>query len=320
MPALPSSSWELTTRAPWHDLFAGGFGCVKIGPRFLGKQTCWNLPGLRLLVVAPVPRLWIWFHWKEELEPQIWGMAMGKVQSRKSRRLGFFDGSFLKDYGEAFEEGDIIGTETQKFTKFHQVPETWEVSFKLPGNISQTYELCCWVITATLEASVTPVWMINLAAYVLHIFHLGLDTLPRPFPILDFIKRLRAFFGVSCWAFQRLHVGPREADGVLQQEWPWLGCSLQVSWLKKSTKFFMTAASVDFKMRNAAFLLFDRWMPPPFAKGTPPCFFLWVDRLSPDMQGIGLKPHICGKVGKILREKTGKITVSIWGKTIRLSF
>lgn len=67
---------------------------------------------------------------------------MGKVQSRKSRRLGFFDGSFLKDYGEAFEEGDIIGTETQKFTKFHQVPETGEVS-KLPGNISQTYELCC---------------------------------------------------------------------------------------------------------------------------------------------------------------------------------
>ena len=51
-------------------------------------------------------------------------------------------GSSLKDYGEAFEEGDIIGTETQKFTKFHQVPETGEVS-KLPGNISQTYELCC---------------------------------------------------------------------------------------------------------------------------------------------------------------------------------
>ena len=59
-----------------------------------------------------------------------------------------------------------------------------------------------------------------VTAYVLHLFHLGLDTLPRPFPILDFIKRLRAFFGVSFWAFQRLHVGPREADGVLQQEWP----------------------------------------------------------------------------------------------------
>lgn len=35
----------------------------------------------------------------------------------------------------------------------------------------------------------------------------------------------------------------------------------------------MTSASVDFKMRNAAFLLFDRWMPPPFAKGNPGCFF-----------------------------------------------
>ena len=73
----------------------------------------------------------------------------------------------------------------------------------------------------------------------------------------------------------------------------------------------MTSASVDFKMRNATFLLFDRWMLPPFAKGTATLFFLWVDRLSPDMQGIGLKPHICGKVGKILREKTGKITVRI---------
>ena len=35
----------------------------------------------------------------------------------------------------------------------------------------------------------------------------------------------------------------------------------------------MTSASVDFKMRNATFLLFDRWMLPPFAKGTATLFF-----------------------------------------------
>ena len=58
-----------------------------------------------------------------------------------------------------------------------------------------------------------------VTACVLHIFHLGLDTFPRPFPILDFIKRLCAFF-FGFPFFQRLHVGPREANGVLQQEWP----------------------------------------------------------------------------------------------------
>ena len=44
----------------------------------------------------------------------------------------------------------------------------------------------------------------------------------------------------------------------------------------------------------------------PFRQGNPTLFIFLVDRLSPDMQGIGLKPHICGKVGQILRQKNRK--------------
>ena len=147
MLALPSWSWELTTRAPWHDLLGNVMrnlsGASRLAHDFWENklvETGWNLPGLRLLVVAPVRGFGYGSTGKKSWNRKFEAWQWAKFNHAISQTLVFsqwlhrFPASSPKDYGEAFEEGDIIGTETQEFTKFHQVPETWEVA-KLAGNI-----------------------------------------------------------------------------------------------------------------------------------------------------------------------------------------